>query len=257
MIVDSHCHLNLIPDTAFGGVDKVVDEAKRAGVIEMLCVSVSLPEIPEVLACAERYESVFASVGIHPCVANTTEYFPEDAIRSFLNHDKVIAIGETGLDFYHQESLDRDRQMACFFEHIKLAKTHQKPLIIHSRQSAKATVDFLRQEGKGDVQGVFHCFSEDYETAKRVLDLGFYLSFSGVLTFKSAGSLRDVARRLPRNRVLVETDSPYLSPVPYRGKTNKPAHVVEVARVLAELWQCDQALVCEHTTFNYRTLFKS
>lgn len=258
MLVDSHCHLNLL-DAEFNKetIKRYVKDAQQQGVWQMLCVSVSLERIPEVLWAAHTLEGVRASVGLHPCEANSEPYSCFDLLKRYACSANVIAIGETGLDYYHQEHLNKQRQKQRFVEQIQLSQELRKPLVIHTRNSSEDTLEVLKSEGIGGVSGVFHCFVESYEVAKKVLDLGFYISISGIVTFKNARDLQDVVRKLPQDRVLVETDSPYLAPVPYRGKPNRPAYVRHVAQTVAALWGKDYESVCQQTTENYKRLFYS
>jgi TatD DNase family protein len=252
-LVDSHCHINFDP------LDKQVDEVRRRahenGVSHMLCVAVDMEALPEVIRLAEQYDDVFASVGVHP---NHTEGHDPDIeeLVSLAQHPRVVAIGETGLDYYRNEG-DMGWQHDRFRRHIEAAKQSRKPLIIHTRESSEDTLRILEEEGARDAGGVMHCFVEDWDTAKRALDIGFYISFSGIVTFRNAEDLRGVARRVPADRILVETDSPYLAPVPYRGKTNEPAFVRHVAECLAEVRGEELDALAETTTRNFFRLFAS
>ena len=231
--VDSHCHLNLFSEHE---VNDLVDQAVSSGVYRMLCVGTESTNSQTALAIAHKHESVFASVGLHPCEANFGFDHHLEKITSMLTDKSIVAIGETGLDYYHQDNLNKDRQAESFVQQISLAKSHKKPLVIHTRSSFEDTCALLKTHAADEVGGVFHCFSGTKEEAFKVLDLGFYISFSGILTFKNAPELRECAKALPRDRVLIETDAPYLSPVPYRSKPNRPEWVIKVAETLAELW---------------------
>ncbi|MDO8955111.1 MAG: TatD family hydrolase [Gammaproteobacteria bacterium] len=251
-LVDSHCHLDRLDLTAFDGdLSKAIAAAKELGVMHMLCVCVEMENFDAVIRIAEQFKEVHASVGKHPDehegIEPTVEMLVEKA-----RHPKVVAIGETGLDYYrdHNKAL----QMQRFAVHIQAAKQTAKPLIIHTRQAREDTIAMLKSEQSGP--GVFHCFTEDYEMAKQGLDLGFYISFSGILTFKNAESLKDVAKRIPLDRILVETDAPYLTPIPYRGKANQPGYTRYVAQYLAELKGLTYDEVARATTQNFTNLFK-
>jgi TatD DNase family protein len=252
-LIDSHCHINF--DPLGDDVDQVIARAGNAGVNHMLCVSVNLEDYPQVLALAERYDNVFASVGVHPNEQEGRD--PDvDELVTLASDKHVVAIGETGLDYYRTEE-KMDWQHDRFRRHIDAAKQTRKPLIIHTRDSSKDTLKLMEEEGARDAGGVMHCFVEDWETAKRAMDLGFYISFSGIVTFKSARELQDVAKKVPLDRMLVETDSPYLAPVPYRGKTNEPAYTRNVAEFIAELRDIPLEQVAQHTTDNFYQLFRS
>src|SRR3954466_7103176 len=224
-LVDSHCHLDfpeLAADTA-----GVLEDMRANGVSHALCVSVTLEDFPQVRALAEQHDNLYASVGTHPD-------YPEaplvtvDALLHLADHPKVVAIGETGLDYYRLQG-DLEWQRERFRTHIRAARASGKPLIIHTRASAEDTLRIMREEGADKAGGVMHCFTESLEVAKAAMDLGFYISFSGIVTFKSAKDLKAVAVDVPLDRALVETDSPYLAPVPYRGRTNQPGYVKHVA----------------------------
>jgi len=229
MLVDSHCHLNF-PDLA-SNLPAVLEAMRDNGVACALCVGVTLKEFPAVLAIAERHANIYASVGVHPDYEGEPEIKVEQLV-SLAAHPRVVAIGETGLDYYRLQG-DLEWQRTRFRTHIRAAIEVKKPLIIHTRSAAEDTLRIMREEGAERVGGVMHCFTESLEVAEQAMALGFYISFSGILTFKNAAMLKDVARRIPLERILVETDSPYLAPVPYRGKTNQPAYVKYVAEEIA------------------------
>ena len=231
----------------------VLQRAHDNHVDYMLCVSVSLEAYPEVLAMAEQNQNVFASVGVHPNEQSGLDPSPEQLIR-LAQHERVVAIGETGLDYFRCEG-DMQWQQQRFRNHIQAAKQVNKPLIVHTRDAASDTMDILEQEGAAQCGGVMHCFVESWEIAQRALDLGFYISFSGIVTFKNAEDLREVAAKMPRDRILIETDSPYLAPVPYRGKTNEPAYVYHVAECLAGIRGCSLDEIGNQTTENFFRLF--
>jgi TatD DNase family protein len=254
MLVDSHCHLDRIDLTPYAGDFAALLAATRAaGVGHSLCVSIDLAAYPAMLALVEPHAEVSVSVGVHPNERDTVEPDP-DTLVDLARHPKNVAIGETGLDYYHGKG-DLEWQRERFRRHVAAARLAHKPLIIHSRDARADTLAILREERASEVGGVMHCFTEDWDTAARAMDLGFHISFSGILTFKSADELREVARRVPDDRLLVETDSPYLAPVPHRGKPNEPRHVVHVAALLAELRDTDVETIAAVTTANFARLF--
>ena len=249
-LVDSHCHLDF-PDFE-GKLDEVREEMRANGVTHALCISVDLGGFPKVLGLAEAYDNFFASVGVHP----DHEGAPVDPgqLVELARHPRVVAIGETGLD-YHRLSGDLGWQRERFRAHIRAARGCAKPLVVHTRDAAEDTLRIMREEGAGEVGGVMHCFTESQEVADAALGLGFHVSFSGIVTFKNAGRLRDVARSVPLERLLVETDSPYLAPVPHRGKTNRPGWVRHVAEEVARLRNMPLESLAEATTRNFFKLF--
>ena len=252
-LVDSHCHLNFEP--LCQDIDRVLDNARKQGVDHLLCVSVNLESYPEVLALAEKYPHIYASVGVHPNEREGRE--PDVAeLTRLAAHPRVVAIGETGLDYYRSEG-DLEWQRQRFRNHIRAARQAGKPLIIHTREAADDTLRIMREEEAGSAGGVMHCFTESWEVARASLDMGFYISFSGIVTFRSAEALRDVARRVPDDRLLIETDAPYLAPIPFRGKTNEPAYVAYVASLVAELRKTDVQTLADLTTGNFFRLFKA
>jgi len=254
MLVDSHCHLDRIDLTPYAGDFAALLAATRAaGVGHSLCVSIDLEAYPAMLALVEPYAEVSVSVGVHPNEHDTVEPDP-DTLVDLARHPKNVAIGETGLDYYHGKG-DLEWQRERFRRHVAAARLAHKPLIIHSRDARADTLAILREERASEVGGVMHCFTEDWDTAARAMDLGFHISFSGILTFKSADELREVARRVPDDRLLVETDSPYLAPVPHRGKPNEPRHVVHVVALLAQLRGTDVETIAAVTTANFARLF--
>lgn len=254
MYIDSHCHLNMLADEP-GGIDAMVSEASNNGIEHILCIAIDKASCAEVKSIADSFPQVTASVGIHPNV-DAQEQFTVEELVAQAAHPKVIAIGETGLDYFRSEG-DLEWQRDRFRVHIEAAKKTQKPLIIHTREARQDTMDILEQENAEKAGGIIHCFTENWETAKRALDIGFYISLSGIVTFKSARELQDVAKRLPLDRILIETDSPYLAPVPHRGKTNKPVFVKHVAEFLAELRGDTVENIAATTTANFQRLFPS
>lgn len=252
MFIDSHCHIDF-PDFTEGAAP-LLDRMRAAGVSHALCVSVSLEKLPGILALAEAHENIFASVGVHPDHDDAAEPGVDDLVR-LADHAKVIAIGETGLDYYRLEG-DLEWQRRRFRIHIEAARRTGKPLIIHTRAAKADTLRILEEEGAGALGGVFHCFTEDRETAWKAVEMGFHVSFSGIVTFKNAQSLRDVAAELPLDRLLVETDAPYLAPTPHRGKTNEPAFVRHVAEAVASLRGLSPEDFAKATTANFCRLFR-
>lgn len=253
-LVDSHCHLNMLdltPDA--GDLNKVVARAQAQGVHYFLNVCVKLSDFHNILATANAYPFVSASVGLHP--NETDEEADEVTLIKLGESPKVIAIGETGLDYFRSNG-DLDWQRERFRRHIRAAKALKKPLIIHTREARQDTLAILQDEAANEVGGIMHCFSEDWETAKQALDMGFYISFSGIVTFKNALALQDIAKQLPMDRMLIETDSPYLAPQPLRGKPNEPAYVRHTAEYIATLKNLSLEDFAEQTTHNFFTLFK-
>ncbi len=219
-----------------------------------VCIGVNLEDFPNVLALAEEHVQLYATVGVHPEYTDVEE--PDEAkLVALAQHSKVIAIGETGLDYYWQKD-QPEWQRERFRTHIRAARRCSKPLVVHTRDSAADTLRVLKEEGADAVGGVMHCFTESWDIARLALDLGFYLSFSGIVTFKNATIVKDVAQKCPLDRILVETDSPYLAPVPYRGKPNEPAYVRHVAEEIAKLRSISIESVHQATTDNFYTLFK-
>lgn len=254
MLVDSHCHLDRIDLEGFDGrLDRLLDAARDNGVGHMLCVCIDLEHFDDVAGIAADHASVSCSVGVHPDATDVREPGVEDLIELAANPN-VVAIGETGLDYFRLKG-DLEWQRERFRTHIRAAKQSGKPLIIHTRSAREDTLRILKEEGAETVGGVMHCFAEDWDTARAAMDLGFMISFSGIVTFKSAESLREVAVRVPDSHLLIETDSPYLAPVPHRGKENHPAWVRHVAEVVAEVRGSTVQAVAETTTANYDRLF--
>ena len=252
-LVDSHCHIPLIDME--GGADTVISAALEAGVGHMLCVSIDLETFPEIKQLADSYPCVSASAGVHPNSGREIE-LSEDILLELAEDPAVVAVGETGLDYY-RSSGDLDWQRQRFRTHIRAARQIHKPLIIHNRASSSDVIKILTEEKADAVGGVMHCYTGDLETARQAIDLNFYISFSGIVTFRNARELQDVARQLPLDRVMVETDSPYLAPVPNRGKQNQPAYVRHVAEKLAELHQVELSEIVAATTRNYQNLFEA
>jgi TatD DNase family protein len=256
MIVDSHCHLNILPAEKVGTVEEVIDNAKALGVTRMMCVAINPEQWGEVLEIADKHPEVYATIGIHPC-EDKELVMDDEAILQAARHPKVLAIGECGLDYFHFEGeSDMTWQHERFRQQIRIAKQLNKPLVIHTRNSTPDCLQILQEEGAEEVGGIMHCFVEDLETAERAMALGFYISFSGIVTFKNAKALKEVAKAVPLEKMLVETDSPYLAPVPYRGKTNQPGYTRYVVEEIAKLKELPLETVAEATTENFKRLMK-
>lgn len=251
MFIDSHCHLDF-PDLASRAPEILANMAANQ-VSHALCISVDLPDFPKVLAVAEAHPNIFCSVGVHPDYEDT----PEPSVAQLVElaqHPKVVAIGETGLDYYRLKG-DLEWQRARFRTHIRAACESGRPLVIHTRDAAADTLRLMREEGADKAGGVMHCFTESWEVAEQAMEMGFYISFSGIVTFKNAKALKDVAQRVPLERMLIETDSPYLAPVPHRGKTNEPAWVRHVAEEIARLKGVSVDEIGQITSRNFFKLF--
>jgi TatD DNase family protein len=255
VLVDSHCHLDLLDFDRLGLTsDEVVKSAKAAGVERILTIGINLTEAQRVIDIANKYDGVFSSVGLHPSEKVDIEPVESDYL-ALASNPKVVAIGEMGLDYYYnKEGFDNQRER--FRRQIRVARQCHKPIIVHTRDAVEDTMMILRDEKATECGGVMHCFTEGAELARFALDLGFYISFSGIVTFKNAKNVQVVAKEVPLNRILIETDAPYLTPVPLRGKPNQPANVRFVAEYLAQLKDVPYETVCEQTTANFNTLFK-
>lgn len=252
-LVDSHCHLDF-PELAID-VDDVVTRARSAGVGHMLTIGTKITKFDGVLAMAERFPNVSCSVGIHPHEAGVEPKMDVEKLTTLAKHPKVVAFGETGLDFYYEHS-PRDDQEKSFRVHIDAAREAGLPVIVHTRDADAETAKILEEEmARGAFTGVIHCFSSGPELAVKALDMGFYISMSGIVTFKKADALRDVVKTIPMDRLLVETDSPYLAPMPHRGKTNEPAFVTHTAAVVAGLKGVTREELATQTTANFFRLF--
>ena len=252
-LTDSHCHLNF--ELLQNNFPQVLQNARDNGVGHMLCVSVTLEKFPEVLALAHAHPNIFASVGVHPDEQQGREPSVDELVQ-LAQDSRVVAIGETGLDYFRIKG-DMTWQQERFRHHIRAARLCDKPLIVHTREAAADTIRIMREEGANEVGGVMHCFTESVETAEAALALGFYISFSGIVTFRNAEALRTVARMVPADRMLVETDAPYLAPMPHRGKTNEPAFVLHVAEQLASLRGISLDELAATTTENFFSLFRA
>lgn len=251
MYIDSHCHINF-PDLA-DKLPAVFDLMAQNQVSHALCISVELEKFPEVLALAEAHPNVYASVGVHPDHEDCTEPTVEELV-ALADHPKVVAIGETGLDYFRLTG-DLEWQRERFRTHIRAARATNKPLVIHTRSAAEDTLRIMREEKAGEAGGVMHCFTESLAVAEAAIEQGFYISFSGIVTFKNATTLREVAAAIPLERMLIETDSPYLAPVPHRGRTNQPGFVKHVAEEIARVRGITVEAVGEATTQNFFRLF--
>lgn len=251
MLVDSHCHIPLIEHE--NGAEGVINNALEHGVGHMLVVAIDLETYPDVLKLAEGHENISASVGVHPNSEVATEPTLEQ-LCSLARHPEVVALGETGLDYYRSQG-DCEWQRDRFRIHIRAAREVCKPLIIHSRNAGKDVMRILAEEGADEIGGVMHCFADDWDLARSAMDLNFLISFSGIVTFKNATDLKDIACRVPLDLMLVETDAPYLAPVPYRGKQNQPAYTRFVAEHIADLRGVHYETVAAATTANFRGLF--
>ncbi len=270
MFLDSHCHLDKLKlDGAAGGLASAIAAARDRAVQRFLCIGIGLGNLDQVVAIANEFPDVYAAVGIHPSEFAESEYRSSDPalladthsvmtrLRELAHHPKVIAIGETGLDFYHDGHEDAGTQQAqlhSFEAHLVLAKELHLPVVVHTRNARQQTIAAI-QAADSPAAGVLHCFTEDWDTARAAMDVGYYVSISGIVTFKNADNVREVAARLPLDRLLVETDSPWLAPVPHRGKSNQPRFVVDVYHALAELRQEPVERLAEAVWQNFQRLF--
>lgn len=253
MLVDSHCHLDF-PDLVIR-LPNLIRRMQENQVGAAVCVAVNLEDFPRVLALAESHPQLYATVGVHPEYTDITEP-DETQLVELAKHPKVIGIGETGLDYYWQKDKP-EWQRERFRVHIRAAHRSGKPLIVHMRDSADDTIKTLREEGAEHIGGVMHCFTENWDIARSTLDLGFYISFSGIVTFKNASVVKEVAKKCPLDRILIETDAPYLAPAPYRGKLNEPAYVRYVAEEIARLRSIPFESIVQASTDNFFKLFKN
>lgn len=257
-LVDSHCHLNSLDLTGFdNSMDVVMEKAQSQGVHHMLSVCVDLSDYPALCQLADRYDNLSISVGVHPDNEPGDEPDAARLVELANSHPSCVAIGETGLDYYRVDSAEgQEHQRKRFREHIRAALASSKPLIIHTRQAAEDTLTVMREENAAHIGGVMHCFTEDLSVALRAIDMNFYISISGIVTFKNALQVQEVAQKVPLDRLLIETDSPYLAPVPFRGKQNHPALVREVAHKLCELRQIEFDDLARQTTDNFQRCFR-
>ena len=256
MFIDSHCHLDF-PEFQ-SRLPEVLANMQEAKVTHALCVSVDLPDFPNVLKLAQEHPNLYASVGVHPDYEDTPEPTLDFLVETASKHPKIVAIGETGLDYYRMGDRSYDSmewQRERFRTHIRAAIASGKPLIIHTRSASDDTIKILKEEGAERIGGVMHCFTESYEVAKAAMEMGFFISFSGIVTFKSAKELQDTCKQVPLDRMLIETDSPYLAPIPYRGKTNEPAWVSKVGQFIAELKGVSVEQLAMQTSNNFNECF--
>ncbi len=254
MFIDSHCHLDRLKLEDFdNNLDNVINRATDASVSGMLCVSVKLAEFEAMAETTKNYANVWLSCGAHPL--NQEERIDEQQLLELSKNERVVAVGETGLDYFYAPET-KELQLDSFKKHVRVARAVNKPLIIHTRDAKEDTLDILRDENASEVGGVLHCFTETWEMAQQAMALGFYISFSGIVTFKNASELREVAKKIPDDRLLIETDAPYLAPVPHRGKQNQPAYVVEVAKHLASIRGQSVEDIARISAENFRRLFK-
>ena len=253
MYIDSHCHLDRLDLALYdNNLDNVMNAAKQAKVNKLLCVSVTLADFPSMDKKTAHYQDVFLTCGTHPL--NQEDEIKTEKLLALSQNNRVIAIGETGLD-YHYAPETKALQLDSFKKHIHVAKVLNKPLIIHTREAQEDTLSILRSEDAQQVGGILHCFTESWSMAEQAIELGFYISFSGIVTFKNATTLREVAALVPDDKFLIETDSPYLAPVPHRGKENQPAYVTEVAKHLASIRGQSIEDIARLSTNNFNTLF--
>ncbi len=254
MLVDSHCHLDRLKlDKYDGDLTKALESAREVGVGKMLCVGISLENREAVTKLAENFDDVVASVGVHPLDVESG-LASEQQLIEWGKHPKVVALGESGLDYYYSDE-SKQVQQESFAVHLRAAKQAKLPVIVHTRDARQDTLDLIAEHGCQESAGVLHCFTESWEMAEAAMDMNYYVSISGIVTFKNAEALRDVARKMPLDRLLVETDSPYLAPVPFRGKPNEPAFVREVAKFVADLKGISYEKLCEITGENFHRLF--
>ncbi len=253
--IDSHCHLDMVDLTAYdNSIENLMTAIVNNGISHMLCVSVDLDRWHDMANLVAPFDNVSLSIGVHPGAIPANIPASHDTFAPMLSNPKVIAVGETGLD-YHYGAEHKIAQQASFVTQIDIAKTHRKPLIIHTRDARLDTINILTNEKAADIGGILHCFTENWEMAKKGLDLGFYISFSGIITFRNADELREVVAKTPLDRMLIETDAPYLTPVPYRGKPNQPGLVPFVAKTIADVKGISVEEVARITSQNFRELF--
>lgn len=253
VFIDSHCHLDRLKLEEFdNNLDNVVDAALANNVTTLLCVSVTLKEFPAMAEKTAKYNNVWLTCGAHPL--NQDDEIDPEQLRQLATNPRVVAIGETGLDYFYAPET-KQVQLDSFRKHVRVANALNKPLIIHTRDAQEDTLAILREEKADNVGGILHCFTESWEMAEQAIAMGFYISFSGIVTFKNASALREVAKKVPADRFLIETDAPYLAPVPHRGKQNQPAYVVEVAKHLASIRGTSVADIAQQSTDNFHRLF--
>lgn len=254
MLIDSHCHLDRLKlDDYDGNLDRAVQAARDAGVERMLCIGIDLDNADAVVDIAARYNDVFASVGVHPLEKDKPEPTLEQLVQ-LAGRDRVVAIGETGLDYYYSAD-NIPVQQQRFVTHLEAAKQCKLPVIVHTRDAREDTLNLIDEHADTEQSGVLHCFTESWEMAKAAMDMNFYISISGIVTFRNANALRDVVRKMPLDRLLIETDSPYLAPVPHRGKSNEPKYLPDVAKFVASLKGVSGETLIQKTADNFFRLF--
>ena len=254
MLVDSHCHLDCIDLSEFNNdFDQLVSRSQNAGVEHMLCVSINLKQYPDMLEKVRPYPNISVSAGMHP-MADESDDFTADYLTELASDEKVVAIGETGLDYYYHKD-NPEWQRERFRAHVQVANQVNKPVIIHTRDASEDTLTILRDEKAEQCGGVIHCFTETQNFAEQAMELGFMISISGIVTFRNADALREVAKTIPDDKLLIETDSPYLAPIPHRGKQNQPAYVQHVAETLAEIRNTSVEHIAEISRDNFYRLF--
>jgi TatD DNase family protein len=254
MLIDSHCHLDKLDLAPYqNDFSYFMQAAEKQHIEHMLCISIDLEAYPSMCALVQPYKNISLSVGVHPNVDTGQDPTAAELI-ALADNQRVVAIGETGLDYFRSEG-DLAWQHQRFVNHIEAAKVTKKPLIIHTREASADTLRILKEQGADEVGGVIHCFTEDWDFAQRAMDLNFYISFSGIVTFKNAKTIQEVAKKVPADRYLIETDSPYLAPVPFRGKSNYPIYVQHVAQYVADLRGVNVETVAQQSNDNFRRLF--
>ena len=255
MFVDSHCHLDRLKLNVYDqSLDAAIEAASENNVQAMLCVCISDENRHQVISIAEKYPHICASVGVHPCDVSEEALSAEQLISWVAESKKVVAVGETGLDYYHSQAFV-EQQKKSFEVHLQVGAELNLPVIVHTRNAREDTIDLIREHGSEESSGVLHCFTESWEMAKQALDMNYYISLSGIVTFKNTHELKDIAKKIPADRLLIETDSPYLAPVPFRGKPNEPKYVKYVGEYLAGLRGVSVEELAATTTENYYRLF--
>lgn len=250
MLIDSHAHL-----VSLENLPEVLQRAQENNINKIVSISSDIPSTEATISLAEEYDYIFATTGVHPHSADQMSEEVLIGIDHFAENDKVVAIGETGLDYFYMNS-EKEVQIDSFTEHIRLGKKHNLPIIIHVRNADQDMIEILTKESAADTPGVIHCFTGDYDTAKKYLDLGFYISFSGIVTYKRSEELREAAKKIPKDKILIETDSPYLAPVPHRGKPNEPSYVKHVAETISNVRGISFDEIAEITKANAEKLFR-
>ena len=250
MLIDSHAHL-----VSLENLPEVLQRAQENNINKIVSISSDIPSTEATISLAEEYDYIFATTGVHPHSADQMSEEVLIGIDHFAKNDKVVAIGETGLDYFYMNS-EKEVQIDSFTEHIRLGKKHNLPIIIHVRNADQDMIEILTKESAADTPGVIHCFTGDYDTAKKYLDLGYYISFSGIVTYKRSEELREAAKKIPKDKILIETDSPYLAPVPHRGKPNEPSYVKHVAETISDVRGISFDEIAEITKANAEKLFR-